>query len=75
MVLNGHVQNGVVVPDPPAALPEGALVRIEVLPAASTQGEISTPRPGGQWKGKVSLSGDFDTLPDDLAEAFGLRAP
>jgi prevent-host-death family protein len=28
-------------------------------------------REGGQWKGKVRISPDFDELPPDLAEAFG----
>ena len=29
-------------------------------------------RTGGQWKGKVRIAGDFDTLPDDIASAFGM---
>ena len=32
-------------------------------------------RQGGQWKGQVIISSDFDELPDDLAEAFGVRTP
>ena len=32
MTYRGHVQNGVVVFDEPAGLPEGAQVRVEVLP-------------------------------------------
>jgi prevent-host-death family protein len=31
-----------------------------------------TPRRGGQWKGKVRIADDFDTLPDDIAKAFGI---
>ncbi len=31
----------------------------------------SEPREGGQWKGRVRFSPDFDELPPDLAEAFG----
>jgi len=27
--------------------------------------------PGGQWKGRVRIAEDFDTLPDDIASAFG----
>lgn len=29
------------------------------------------PRKGGQWKGRVRISPDFDELPPDLAEALG----
>jgi prevent-host-death family protein len=31
-----------------------------------------SPREGGQWKGRVRIADDFDTLPDDLAVAFGI---
>lgn len=31
------------------------------------------PRVGGQWKGKVRIADDFDTLPDDVADAFGIE--
>ncbi len=27
----------------------------------------------GVWRGQVELAGDFDELPDDVAEAFGAR--
>ncbi len=27
----------------------------------------------GIWRGRVRMSDDFDELPDDLAEAFGVR--
>jgi hypothetical protein len=32
-----------------------------------------TPRRGGQWKGRVKIAEDFDTLPDDIAAAFGIE--
>jgi prevent-host-death family protein len=37
-------------------------------------------RPGGRrkpgaMKGEIWIAPDFDTLPDDMAEAFGMRAP
>ena len=32
-----------------------------------------SPRVGGQWKGRVHIADDFDTLPDDLAAAFGIE--
>ena len=30
------------------------------------------PRVGGQWRGQVRIAPDFDALPADLAEAFGI---
>ena len=30
------------------------------------------PRQGGQWKGLVRIADDFDTLPDEVASAFGI---
>lgn len=27
----------------------------------------------GTWKGQVHMADDFDELPDELAEAFGMR--
>ena len=35
MVYRGRVKNGVVVLDPPSALPEGVEVRVEIVPAES----------------------------------------
>ena len=31
-----------------------------------------SPRVGGQWKGRVRIADDFDTLPEDIAAAFGM---
>jgi prevent-host-death family protein len=33
------------------------------------------PRQGGQWKGRVRIAADLDTLPDDIAAAFGIERP
>lgn len=30
------------------------------------------PRVGGQWAGRIRIAEDFDTLPPDIAEAFGM---
>lgn len=38
MTIRGHVQNGVVVLDPPAALPDGTLVRVEPLSVPADPG-------------------------------------
>lgn len=27
----------------------------------------------GSWSGKVEIASDFDELPDDIADAFGMR--
>ncbi len=32
------------------------------------------PRMLGVWKGKVRIAEDFDELPEDIAEAFGMEA-
>jgi prevent-host-death family protein len=34
--------------------------------------ESQGPRQGGQWHGQVRIAADFDELPPQLAEAFGL---
>lgn len=33
------------------------------------------PRTPGSMSGEIWIAPDFDTLPDDLAEAFGMREP
>ena len=30
----------------------------------------TTPRHGGQWKGRLRIGDDFDALPDDIAVGF-----
>jgi prevent-host-death family protein len=32
------------------------------------------PRSPGSMKGEIWMSPDFDSLPDDMAEAFGMKA-
>lgn len=32
-------------------------------------------REGGQFKGQIFIADDFDELPDDIAEAFGMIDP
>ncbi|HUO08437.1 MAG TPA: hypothetical protein VM008_09080 [Phycisphaerae bacterium] len=36
MTYKGHIKNGTVVLDEPVALPEGALVTVDVIPAETT---------------------------------------
>ena len=35
----------------------------------------SRPRTPGSMAGEIWIAPDFDTLPDDIAEAFGIREP
>jgi prevent-host-death family protein len=35
------------------------------------RGDVSH-RTGGQWKGRVKMADDFDSLPEEIAEAFGM---
>ena len=36
---------------------------------------LTHPRTPGALAGKIWIAPDFDTLPDDMAEAFGMRDP
>lgn len=71
MVQHGHVHNGLIIPEAPEKLPEGATVLIEVIEAGASI-PAAKPRIGGIWKGKVRLADDFDELPPDIADAFGI---
>jgi hypothetical protein len=46
----------------------GVVDRIEVFAAEPRK----LKRRGGMWKGQVVIADDFDTLPSDLAAAFGV---
>lgn len=35
----------------------------------------SRPRKPGSMKGKIWIAPDFDILPEDIADAFGMREP
>lgn len=35
----------------------------------------SRPRKPGSMAGRIWIAPDFDTLPDDIADAFGMREP
>lgn len=71
MVIRGHIKNGVVVPDEPLSLPEGTCVHIQIPTAPAKSG---TTRRGGIWKGQIHIADDFDSLPPDISEAFGIVA-
>ena len=62
MTLEGTVQNGVVVLDPPAQLPDGT--RVEVAVKARTS-EATEPQP--TLTGLLKLAGIAKDLPPDFA--------
>lgn len=68
----GRFVNGVVVPDELVDVPGGTCVRIEILPAVITE---KSRRKGGIWKGQVAIEPDFDVLPAEVGEAFGVSDP
>jgi prevent-host-death family protein len=41
-----------------------------LVPVATTKSFASLR---GIWRGKVRMADDFDELPDEIAEAFGMR--
>ena len=67
MVIGGVVRNGVIVPDQPLAVSDGTRVQIEVAESPPEQ-----QRRGGWWNGQVRISPDFDELPQDVSQAFGM---
>lgn len=73
MTVLGRVRNGVIVLDQPLQVPEGTVARVELLTSNQSGSMPSPPRRGGQWKGRVVIAPDFDLLPDDIQEAFGMR--
>jgi predicted DNA-binding antitoxin AbrB/MazE fold protein len=60
MSFKGHVQNGVVVLDEPASLPEGSEVRVEL---ADIEEQLASLR-----EGLLKFSGIVDDLPEDWSE-------
>lgn len=43
---------------------------VKLAPVASVP-SLSSVR--GAWRGQVSITEDFDELPDDIADAFGVK--
>ena len=53
---------------------EAAYARaLELLQQDARSTARGEKRQGGQWKGQVTIAPDFDDLPDDLAESFGMK--
>ena len=73
MESSGQIQNGAIVPDQPLSLPEGTRVQFALV---STE-DVATngiPRKGGQLNGQIQIADDFDDLPTDIADAFGMES-
>jgi hypothetical protein len=73
MTLLGRVHNGVIVFDQPVHVPDGTIARVELLVSGENEPAHPLPRQGGQWKGQVVIAADFDILPDDIQQAFGMN--
>ena len=72
MVYHGRVKGGVIVPDPPAELPEGAKVNIELVDGAddahaTVRSALNTESP---FAGLLSLAGQAPALPPDAARNY-----
>ena len=72
MVYHGRVKGGVIVPDPPAELPEGAKVNIELVDgAADARAEVPTAVNGdSRFAGLLGLAGQAPALPSDAARNY-----
>ena len=64
MMLQGHVVNGVIVTDEPCALPEGAIVQIEVVSASAPSAADEIP---SLYDRLAPLIGAVDDLPEDAS--------
>ena len=68
----GRIKNGAIVPDQPLSLPDGTRVEFALVsPKDSNRQE--TPRQGGQLNNQIKIADDFDSLPSDIVEAFGIK--
>jgi len=64
MTYRGYVKNGVVVLDPPADLPEGAEVEVDVVGPRCEAGEAEGPTLYEQYRDVIGIA---EGLPSDLA--------
>jgi len=72
MTYRGRVQNGVVVPEDGALLPEGAEVRIDVQASADASGATASngnpPAPNSMYERYQDIIGVLNNLPPDASE-------
>lgn len=73
MENSGQIQNGAIVPDQPLTLPEGTRVQFALV-SAKDVATSEIPRKGGQLNGQIQIADDFDILPSDIAESFGMES-
>lgn len=66
MTVHGHVKNGVVVVDGPVVLPEGAVVRMEVVDSLTNEA-TGNGSPGTLSEKLLKYAGKASGLPRDLA--------
>ena len=69
----GRIKNGAIVPDQPLSLPDGTRVQFALVSPKDSNGQ-ETPRQGGQLNGQIKIADDFDSLPTNIAEAFGMKS-
>jgi hypothetical protein len=67
MIWHGHIQNGTVVVDDPADLPDAGRVRIELLPVGEEESPKSTSDVGLLGAQLLEIAGTADGLPSDAA--------
>ena len=67
MLLEGHIENGVVVFDEPVSLPNGTPVRIEVVARIATDDSAATNGVGHFLKQYQDVIGSVTDLPEDAA--------
>lgn len=69
MTLQGHVQNGAIVFDPPVALPEGATVQVQIVAPQAIAGslEASTGEIPTLLERMQDFVGKFEGLPPDAS--------
>ena len=66
MTVLGHIENGVIVLDEPAELPNGVKVRVELLTSVEAAGAPQS-RPGTPFEHYQAIIGAIDDLPKDFA--------
>ena len=74
MIYHGHVENGLVVLDVPAALPEGAQVSVQVHEQPQHADQAAPARASfGSIASGDARSADNARIDDDLAQAYGVN--
>lgn len=66
MTYLGHFEDGIIVLDDPVNLPDGAKVRVELLPTGNVAQKTESP-PTGHYEHYESIIGAINDLPEDFA--------